>query len=1200
MRWKVCSVSFARFSLQSIVHFLAVFPVIFLFLSFNNSVAQVPPITSSGLNTHIGDPINLPTGKIQHDITGGTRPSGGANLFHSFGEFGVPTNNIANFLNDSGLPTSNILGRVTGGNISSIYGTIQTTGFGNANLFLMNPAGFLFGPNATVNVGGMIAFTSGDYLRLADGARFNAIPNLAQDALLTPSPVAAFGFLGSNPGGITVRGSQFTVTEGQNISLVGGDISIQSGTPEGGAAQQAQLIAPNGRIQLASAASAGEFDATTFQAVPNVDGTSFTSFGSVSLASGSSVNVNGLNVVSIRGGQFVLSVNDALLSTGESAGQPQSISLSPTSSIISSNEGAGPGADIEIIAGYLKMDGASVTTHTTGDGPGGGITINGQTVSLKNGAQIVSTSAGPADGGSITIRATDTVAISGYDSQGILPGVTTLLVDPNTGLPMVSSGVFTATSSSGNGGTVTISAPTVALNNLATVASLTSGDGQGGSIATDQTGMVSLNSGAQIVSLAGFDPVTGEILGSGAGGNINLRATDTVRLSGENVDFFAPSNISSLAFSSGKGGEVQITDVQNVAIEAGAGVFTGAFGSGTAGGVTIKAVNELSISGASESLGLPSNIDSSSPDGITVQASSVSLDRGLIRSFDGGISLDVSTLTITGGGAIEVRGGLGPAGPVTIDASESATISGSFIPDPSDPTNVSRIASFNTVGGGGGDITVSTGRFVLTDLAQVRNEVDGGEGGMVRITADDSITVSDGSRIVNRINPGGNAGGFLELSAPSISIDGQVIISTAVVGNAPAGGIRITTENDFTLSGGSVIQSSTQQGVGQGGAITITTLDSAFISGGSRIESNSSAGGDAGTVSINAKNMFSLAGSGSGLFTEARGSGDGGTITANASQVQITNGGVISAKSTGSGAAGSVTIQGNSSAQSVLISGPGSRISTETQGTGSGGNIDIDALSVTMSNGGTISASSSGQVASPGNAGNIMVTATNGLTMQNSSILTEAAQGAGGGDIKITTGPSATVLLQNSRISASVADGPGGGGNISIDPQFVILQNSQILAQAAQGQGGSISITTGLFLPDANSVVNADSGSGLNGTVTIQSPNAPAGGRIVPLSQKPLIATGIMTQRCAALAGGEFSSFTVAGRDTLPAEPGGWLSSPLAFTISETGNTATKSVMRGPVDEPISDPPLVSLRQIAPPGFLIQAFAADESAGCRS
>ena len=56
---------------------------------------------------------------------------------------------------------------MTGGKLSNIFGTIQTTGFGNANLFLMNPAGFLFGPNATVNVGGMVSFTSADYLRLS-------------------------------------------------------------------------------------------------------------------------------------------------------------------------------------------------------------------------------------------------------------------------------------------------------------------------------------------------------------------------------------------------------------------------------------------------------------------------------------------------------------------------------------------------------------------------------------------------------------------------------------------------------------------------------------------------------------------------------------------------------------------------------------------------------------------------------------------------------------------------------------------------------------------------------------------------------------------------------------------------------------------------------------------------------------------------
>jgi hypothetical protein len=50
----------------------------------------------------------------------------------------------------------------------------------------------------------------------------------------------------------------------------------------------------------------------------------------------------------------------------------------------------------------------------------------------------------------------------------------------------------------------------------------------------------------------------------------------------------------------------------------------------------------------------------------------------------------------------------------------------------------------------------------------------------------------------------------------------------------------------------------------------------------------------------------------------------------------------------------------------------------------------------------------------------------------------------------------------------------------------------------------AITIIANLFLSDANSIVNADSGSGVNGTVTIQSPNAPISGQIQPLGKTPL------------------------------------------------------------------------------------------------
>jgi large exoprotein involved in heme utilization and adhesion len=261
---------------------------------------------------------------------------------------------------------------------------------------------------------------------------------------------------------------------------------------------------------------------------------------------------------------------------------------------------------------------------------------------------------------------------------------------------------------------------------------------------------------------------------------------------------------------------------------------------------------------------------------------------------------------------------------------------------------------------------------------------------------------------------------------------------------------------------------------------------------------------------------------------------------------------------------------------------------------GVGGNITLTAgQSVTISNGASVSASSTG----PGNTGNIQIDAGNQFAMTNGSVTTQANL-ASGGTIKITTTPSGTVQLTNSLISASVLDGTGGGGSVNIDPQFVILQNSQILAQATQGPGGNISITTNLLLPDANSVISASSQFGVNGTVTIQSPNAPGSGQIQPLGKTPLLATTLLNQRCAALAGGEFSSFTVAGRDSLPTEPGSWLASPLATLNVGMGRGGKAEGVKAEGERP--DIPILSLRQIAPAGFLTQAFAVDWSAGCQS
>ncbi len=389
----------------------------------------VSPITASGQSTNVGPPTNVAGGKVQYDITGGTRPANGPNLFHSFGEFGVPTNNIANFLNDSGRATSNILSRVTGGNPSNIFGTIQTTGFGNANLFLMNPAGILFGPNATLNVGGSVHFTTADYLRLTDGARFNAIPNAAADALLSTAPVAAFGFLASNPATIAVQGSALSVPSGESISIVGGNISIQAGTLEDGTSQAAHLSAPGGQIRLASVASPGEILHPTLEAASNVNGQIFSSMGTLTISDNATLDVSGdaAGTVIIRGGQLIIVDSTISADTVDTNGAPTAIDINMTgdisianstvSAITARTSATGDAGKIQISSANLNApltaDGIILTlidTHTSGTGKAGNISITTGNLLVTgdpNGLAffIDSGTAGPGRGGDVSIIA---------------------------------------------------------------------------------------------------------------------------------------------------------------------------------------------------------------------------------------------------------------------------------------------------------------------------------------------------------------------------------------------------------------------------------------------------------------------------------------------------------------------------------------------------------------------------------------------------------------------------------------------------------------------------------------------------------------------------------------------------------------------------------------------------------------------------
>lgn len=141
----------------------------------------------------------------------------GRNLFHSFQQFNLVNGEAAVFSGPAEV--RNVLARVTGG-ASSIDGMIQST-IPGANLFLMNPAGIVFGPNATLDVSGSFTATTADAIRLADGGRFAANPG--ERPVLTSADPRAFGFLSPAPQDIVVNDSKLTVPYSK-LSLVAGAV----------------------------------------------------------------------------------------------------------------------------------------------------------------------------------------------------------------------------------------------------------------------------------------------------------------------------------------------------------------------------------------------------------------------------------------------------------------------------------------------------------------------------------------------------------------------------------------------------------------------------------------------------------------------------------------------------------------------------------------------------------------------------------------------------------------------------------------------------------------------------------------------------------------------------------------------------------------------------------------------------------------
>ena len=854
---------------------------------------QVPPITPSeigGLGTNVANPVDIGSGFTKIDITGGTRPGGGSNLFHSFGDFNVPENHIANFKNGPTNPaTSNILSRVTGGNPSNIFGTIQTEGFGNANLFLMNPAGIVFGPNASLDVSGSAHFTTADYLKLSDGVQFTALPS-AQDAVLSIYPVSAFGFLDSSVSPISVEGSTLSVGDGQAISLVGGDISIGSG-----------LNALEGQIGLASVASPGEVIAGTFDTSPNVNGDAFTTMGNISLLEGSILDVSGdaAGSVVIRGGELLMTNAIISADTGDSSGAAVAVDInisgdisiaSDTNSAITAiANGAGDSGEVRLTSKNLTAQSsisdfftALIDTSNFGTGNSGSITLNVESGNLTadggpfSGVFIESGSGGDGNGGNVTIKAGNAeftftaISTGDFNLFGFGSGGHFSIEADSLTMDTVS---IATDSFNSRGGDLTFNAHDITFSGNSSIGVLSLfGESvitinanhfvMDGSNLLNQTalaagGGVTLN--ADSVELKNFSQIASQTFGDGDSGAIHVMATEHITISDDPTLAFAPGGIFTNSFGdpdlgmNGKAGAIELT-TPLFTMSGGARLNSTTESSGRGGDISINAQNVL-ISGqripevGSDTFGLGSTrasgiytrtvgSDSAFCSGPCGASGNISIAGGSIELTKGAV-LDSGT-TSTGGG-----------GNITVNVFENVSIAGTL--DDGTPGGLfSRSTGTDPGSGEGGIIALTAGdSFFLKDGATVSASSSGpANAGNIQLTATDTILL-DGATVTTEALQA--SGGNIKLIAQDLIRLNDSTISSSVEGNATTVGGDISLDPKFIILQNSHILAKAFQG--QGGNISLIASQAVLVDPFSTLDA-SSALGISGSVNIQAPTKF--------------------------------------------------------------------------------------------------------------------------------------------------------------------------------------------------------------------------------------------------------------------------------------------------------------------------------------------------------
>ena len=961
---------------------------------------QIVP-ANDGTGTQINQQGN------QFNIDGGSLSGDAANLFHSFQKFGLDAGQIANFLSHPQI--QNIFGRVVGGDPSLINGLIQVTG-GNSNLFLMNPAGIMFGPNAELNLPASFAATTATGIGFENGW-FNAFDINDYQSLI--GSANAFQFDAES--GAIINAGNLVLQPEFNLSLVGTTV-VNTGT----------LQTPGGNITITAVPGSGRVllsqpgQIVSWEIEPPTDEQGnllLTPQMLPELLTGSNIdtglNVNADNTVQTATGTIIPTEAGTAIASG---------------TLDTSNSTPGePGGTIAILGDRVGLIDANINASGTN---GGNVLIGGKYRGLGS----LPTASRTLVNSNSIIRA-DSLA-NGKGGQVIVWGneVTSFL-----GTVIARGGM-----NSGDGGFVELSGK----DNLifrGTV-DLSAENGEFGTLLLDPTDIIISNNpngtgDANLPDILGSElqgaPVTisqGQLESLANTANVIIEATNDITigtLTGNTLTF-APAELGTSAL-----GSITLTADSD---RNGMGSFR------MNPGDTIRASGRnLEISGASLFIG--------------------QIDTATANALDGG----TISLTATNGGIdvgeLEASSESGNGGAIALNATSNIT-TGTINSISQNGTGGS--ITLNSTAGNI-DTTVGPG-FEVVDTTNDRLEVpalisgsEQGDGGNVTVTARGNIKTG----FIGSGSLGSGTGGTIAITSINGEVDATVAVElegeSAVVGSlvsgselGDGGNITITAPGDIKTG----LIASGSAGSGRGGDVTITSSNGSIdATAGATTEGLSRELFIELDVGAEEAELASPSSGVLGAIASGSQEGDGGNVTLEAAGDIKT--GIVGSLSLGNGRGGNIAVTSTGGAidTTVEVELEGERAVLGILGSGSqsgdGGDITLSAAgdirtgivasaSAGSGRGGTVTIESTG--------GSIDGTAGVNATNMSPQLLTSV-----GVDPELADFASPATLVFGTIVSGSQL---GDGGNVTLTAPGDIKTGAIASLSLGEGTGGNISVTS--------------------------------------------------------------------------------------------------------------------------------------------